>query len=93
MIGRLLTSRAVLRRVVGRVLAAPLAALVGWIGPEYLPVTPGELREAVAVATTLVVYGLAHKLIDAKVNPADDAGESSSSSSRSSVPRPGTRRR
>ena len=96
--GRLLFSMALLRRVLGRVLAAPLAALVGWIGPEYLPVAPGEFREALTGALVLVVYGIVHKLIDAKVNPQDDASPGGISvgmppKKRGPRVRPGTRRR
>lgn len=61
-----------IRSGLSRLLAAPLAVAVTWMG---LPAATGqELEGAVLTAATLIIYGLLHKALDALgINPGDEA--------------------
>lgn len=73
-----------MKQFISRIIAAPIAALVTWlvaaltdvgiaVGPGFAAVTE-ETLTLLALAVFTAVYGVAHKLIDRYVNPADDAG-------------------
>lgn len=67
------SSRAAVRRALGRVLAAPVAAFVGWLGAGALPASGDEATATMVSALTLAVYGVLHKLVDHFANPEDRA--------------------
>jgi hypothetical protein len=68
-----------MRAVISRIIAPIIAALAAWLTAAGLDLDPGFVTAATEAATFLLlavfglVYGVAHKLIDRKVNPADDA--------------------
>lgn len=63
--------RQILRTALSRVLAAPIAAFVGWAGLSQSAAS--DLKTALVTALTLAAYGLTHKALDSKLNPLDDA--------------------
>lgn len=68
-----------MRTVISRILAPIIAALVGWLTSMGLDLDPAfgvALQEAATwflLAVFTMLYGLIHRLIDRKVNPADVA--------------------
>jgi hypothetical protein len=64
-----------LRPFLSRIVATVLGGAFGWLttktGIEVDPATQASIAGAVVVG----VYGVAHKLIDKKVNPADSASK------------------
>lgn len=68
-----------MRTFISRILAGPIAALLTWLGGEGAEVLLGieTILTETAVLITLglfgSLFGVVHKGIDRKVNPADDA--------------------
>jgi len=65
-----------LRPFVGRVIAAWIAALSGWlastVGVEIAPEDQAAVINA-GVGIALTVYAVLHRMIDARINPRDAA--------------------
>lgn len=66
-----------LRPYLARIIAAAVAALIGWVvtklGIDATSVDQTALATSVGTFLTLVVYSVAHKLFDKSINPADSA--------------------
>jgi hypothetical protein len=68
-----------IRPYLARVLAAWIAAAAGWVsGQVGVEITPDEqlaIFNAI-LGVTLTVYAVAHRLLDARLNPSDAASPS-----------------
>lgn len=68
-----------MRAIISRLLAGPIAAFVAWLIGLGIEVTSDEQTALTEAATLLVfaiitsLYGVVHKLLDKKINPADTA--------------------
>lgn len=66
-----------LRPVIGRLVAALMGALFGWLAHRFELTVDPQTQEATSLAVQgfvmLAVYGIVHKTLNQKLNPMDTA--------------------